>query len=309
MIVKDYVNDFCEIREMQFAAVTIKLKGNLSYVSFRGTDNTLVGWKEDFNMSFTCPVPSQLKAVDYVNRIARKVRGKIILGGHSKGGNLAVYSAAFCKKRIQKRILSVYSFDGPGFNQETLNKPEYERISLRTTTYVPQSSVIGMLLGHEEKYIIIQSDEKGLAQHDVYTWQLADKKFIELSTVDDKSRFIDKTLKKWLLDMSVDERKVFVDTIYEVLVTTQAKTLKELKQSAWKNLKIIHNSFKGLDDKTKKTLQTGFRYLIQSAKEEALTAINNKKKKDASSKRKRDKFLFFSNKEKKEQITSNKRSR
>ncbi|MBQ5777271.1 MAG: DUF2974 domain-containing protein, partial [Oscillospiraceae bacterium] len=152
-----YENIMDKESETQFSAVTVKLSPGLYYVAFRGTDDTFVGWKENFNMSFTFPVPAQALAVQYLEKIARRVHGKIICGGHSKGGNLAVYAAAFCKKSVQNRIAAVENFDGPGFDARVLSDPGYVAIRERVRTFVPKSSVVGMLLSHEEEYTIVDS--------------------------------------------------------------------------------------------------------------------------------------------------------
>ena len=157
-----YVNKIDEKTQTQFSAITIKINENELYISFRGTDNTLIGWKEDFNMGFVFPVPAQELAVDYIEKIASRHSENMLVGGHSKGGNLAVYSAAFCSEAVQNRIEIVYNFDGPGFDEKVLQKDGYKRICNKVNTFVPQSSVVGMLLNHEERYIIVHSTQLGL---------------------------------------------------------------------------------------------------------------------------------------------------
>ena len=138
--------------EEQFSAVTILMPNGMIYVSYRGTDNTIVGWKEDLNMSFKELVPAQTTAKNYLNKIAEKYKDKqIIVGGHSKGGNLAVYAAAYCEPKIQDRIIKVYNNDGPGFCDKVVNSEEYNRILNKVHTYIPKSSIIGRLLNHKEE--------------------------------------------------------------------------------------------------------------------------------------------------------------
>ena len=157
-----YSHLFDAATQTQFSAVTFRPSKNKLYVFFRGTDSTLVGWKEDFNMCFVCPVPAQSNAVDYLNRIAASNGGDITVGGHSKGGNLAVYASAFCEQAARRRITHIYNYDGPGFTEDVLNSDSYKSICVLVNTFVPQSSVVGMLLGHEEKYTIIHSTESGI---------------------------------------------------------------------------------------------------------------------------------------------------
>ena len=157
--------------EEQFSAVTIILPDDTIYVSFRGTDNTLIGWKEDFNMSFKSHLKSQIDAKDYLNNIATKYPNKKIrVGGHSKGGNLAVYASIFANSEVKSRIINVYNNDGPGFNEDITSTEEYKNAIKKVITYIPQDSIFGMLLNHEEKFIIVQSIQKGVMEHDVYSW-------------------------------------------------------------------------------------------------------------------------------------------
>ena len=172
-----YTSLFDEARQEQFAALTIRTGDGASYISFRGTDHSLVGWKEDFNMSFMTPVPAQRDAVAYLERAAKSLWGPLRVGGHSKGGNLAVYASAFCGRRFQKRIVSVYNNDGPGFDESVIATEGFQIIGERLHAYVPQSSIIGMLLEHAEQYAIVHSGQKGIMQHDPYSWSVLGKEF------------------------------------------------------------------------------------------------------------------------------------
>lgn len=254
--------------QMQFSAVAISLREDLHYIAFRGTDNTLVGWKEDFNMTFTCPVPAQEYAVNYLNRIAAALPGRLILGGHSKGGNLAVFAAAFCREDIQARIDSIYNFDGPGFDDRILETAQYHAIRERTRTFVPQSSVIGMLLGHEEQYTIVESTEKsGLMQHDIYSWQVERKSLAKLESVTTRSRFIDQTLKKRLAETPPAQREQFVDAMYAIFAQTNAKTVKELSDNWLDSAKAMLSVTRNLDEDTRKLIVHTLSILVRSAKE------------------------------------------
>ena len=155
-----YINKINYENPQQFSAVTTLLGDGSFHIAFRGTDDTIVGWKEDFNMGFMSAVPSQLDAVKYVNSVADEIDGKIIIGGHSKGGNLAVYSAVYCSDNIKNRIITVYNNDGPGFSKKILDSDEYAEVSDKIKTIIPESSVVGILLEHEEKFIIVKSTQK-----------------------------------------------------------------------------------------------------------------------------------------------------
>ena len=223
-----YVNRICDVEQKQFSAVSFLLPGGGVFVAFRGTDDTLVGWKENFNMSFMHPVPAQTEAAKYLEYIAERTEGKIYVGGHSKGGNLAVYSAVKSPPEVKERIAAVYNNDGPGFSKEFIEGEDYLSIRDRIHTLVPQSSVVGMMLEHEERYTVVKSTSVGLLQHNGLSWSVMGGGFIKLDSVDEQSRLIDRSLKNWLAEISIEDRERFVDELYEALSSTNAKTLTEL---------------------------------------------------------------------------------
>ncbi|MGN1317413.1 MAG: DUF2974 domain-containing protein [Lachnospirales bacterium] len=231
MEVFGFVNEIDLESQTQFSAITIKINEDTIFISFRGTDNTLVGWKEDFNMSFTYPVPAQIRAVRYINEITKYNNYKIILGGHSKGGNLAIYGGAFCNRNVQRRINKIYNFDGPGFLENFLESDEYKRICGRINTFVPQSSVVGMIFERKEKYKIVESDGIGILQHDIYLWRVERDRFVCLEDVDNSSKFFDYTIKKWIADLDYEQRQKFIDAIYTIMIETNSTTLKELSDN------------------------------------------------------------------------------
>ncbi len=252
--------------QTQFAAMTIELSPGELFLSFRGTDNTLVGWKEDFNMSFVCPVPAQELALEYVTEVASGETGMLLLGGHSKGGNLAVYSAAFCDRSIQDRIRAVYNYDGPGFDDQVLQSAGYQRVYERAHTFVPQSSIVGMMLGHEEQYSIVSSTQFGIWQHDVYSWQVERTSFVCLEHVTGGSRFVDFTLKEWLRSVEPSQREQFIDAIYEIMSQTNAKTMREMGDNWLINAITISKSIKNLDEDTRKAVVHTLSALLKSTK-------------------------------------------
>ena len=215
-------------RDMQFAAVTIDLPGGVHYVAFRGTDNTIVGWREDFNMAFESPVPAQTAASAYLTQVAADTEGPLILGGHSKGGNLAVYAAAHADPAIQARIRAICSFDGPGLDDATMASDGYAAIARRIRSFVPQSSVVGMLLAYHPEYTVVKSDALGLLQHDTFTWQVLGTRFIEAPEVDVGSQLVNQTVHAWLSRVTADQRRLFVDTLFDLLEATGASTMKEM---------------------------------------------------------------------------------
>jgi hypothetical protein len=169
---------------MQFSAECLDLPDGTMCVIFRGTDNTLVGWREDFNMAYQTQVPAQAAAAYYLSKAVKETDGPIRLIGHSKGGNLAVYAAAGVSAKIQDRIESIWSYDGPGMNMEMARSEGFGRIRPKIRSYIPQTSIIGLLMEYYEPYTVVRSTAKGLEQHDPLTWQVYGRRFEELPGVD-----------------------------------------------------------------------------------------------------------------------------
>ena len=260
-----YINKVDPIKEKQFSAVTILMPDNTIYVAYRGTDNTIVGWKEDFNMSFSELVASQTEAVNYLDNIAKKYKNPIRVGGHSKGGNLAVYAAAFCKKETQDRIINVYNNDGPGFCEKVINSEGYKNILNRVHTYIPQTSIIGRLLNHEETTTILKSTQTGIMQHDLYSWQVLGDKFVtdELTI---SSEFIDRTITDWLKAVDPEQREKFIDTFFEILNATQANTLSEISSNKIMNAKAMIKTYQNIDADTKEMMIKTLKELLSIGK-------------------------------------------
>jgi hypothetical protein len=247
-----YRNITDEEEPMQFAAVTFILPDNSLFIAFRGTDDSLAGWREDFNLSFTCPIRSQELAAAYVRDVASVYRGDIRIGGHSKGGNLSVYAAAFVPPHVQQRILTAYSNDGPGFLAPVLESPEYRKIAERVITLVPQSSVIGMLLEHDGEYHVIESTiHNGLFQHDPFSWSVAGPQFIHLDGLSKQGQRHDRVLRSWLSKLDAEERRKFTETLFGVLESTGAKTVSDLTEGRLNNIGTILRTFGNLDRETK----------------------------------------------------------
>ena len=240
--------------EKQFAAITILLDDGTCFVAYRGTDNTLIGWKEDFNLSFISPVPAQTASVRYLTGVAGQTTRPLRIGGHSKGGNLAIYAASQCSQHIQDRVVAVYSNDGPGLDDATFTSDGYMRIRDRFYSFVPQSSIIGMLLQHQENYAVVISHAIGLFQHNPYTWQVNRDGFEIIGAIRPGSRYMDATLKNWLSSVSMDERMIFVDTLFTILSSTNATTLQGLTMGWWKNAYVMLMKVKDIDSQTRKII-------------------------------------------------------
>ena len=273
-------------RGEQFAALAIETGDKTLYLSFRGTDDTLAGWKEDFELACMPEVPAQKKALDYVRDAAKQFpRKKLRLGGHSKGGNLAVYAGVFCPESVQRRIIAVWSNDGPGFHTDLLDLPEHRRIAERIYSIVPKSSVVGMLLEHEEDYTVVDSDQLGFMQHDGFSWQVMGDHFVTLRQVTRQAHLSDQELRKWVHGLSVEQREVFVNAMFDVLTASGAVTLTDLKDDSFKAVGAIIKAMKDLDKETRDGLWDFLAILFKSNLRMVLEGIQEETEKKRSNRR------------------------
>lgn len=250
-------------QDTQFAAVTFLLDDGSIMLAYRGTDNSLVGWKEDFNMSFQETVPAQRLAAQYLKDVAAEYGIPMRVCGHSKGGNLAVFAAASAPPMVQKRILEVYNHDGPGFSGAFLQSPGYQNVVSRIHTLIPQSSVIGMLLEHEDPYTVIRSKSVGIMQHDPYSWEVLGAGFLPMEDVTENSQFLDATIKSWCARMTNEERGKLVDALFALLNTAEVDRAAEIFYP--KNLRTYIRTLSG-DETLRKLLSTEFMGLVEAAK-------------------------------------------
>ena len=262
--IMNYVNRIDLDTEMQFAAVTIVLPDDMVYVAFRGTDETIVGWKEDLNLAFSEPVPGQRMSVEYLNRAAETFRGAFHVGGHSKGGNLAVYASMNCREAVRGRIVTIHDHDGPGFRPEVKAQGAYDEIAERICKTVPRSSLVGMLLYSEGEYEVVESRSIGLAQHNPYTWLVRDDGFLIADDIRSGRKFMDKALNQWILSLSQEEMHTFVDTLYQVLLASETDNLIDFTANWMKSLHGIRMALKGLDQQTQKVILQILRALLDT---------------------------------------------
>lgn len=241
-----FVNEVDPERDIQFSAVTADLADGTRFVAFRGTDHSIVGWREDFTMAFESPVPAQTAALAYLERAAEDGL-PLRIGGHSKGGNLACYAAAHASEESRALIHSIDSFDGPGLDDATIVSDGYARIRGRIHSYIPQSSVVGLLLAYHEDYTVVRANAIGLAQHDAFTWQVLGASFVEVDEVDRASQMMDHTVHAWLTQVSHDQRRVFIDTLFDILETTNATTFKDLTRDPRRSIAAIIQATRSTD--------------------------------------------------------------
>ncbi len=264
MLLNNHINMVDSSWELQFSAMTFLFEHGLLYLAYRGTDETLVGWKEDFNMALFTPIPAQEKALQYLNNIAACTHGKFFIGGHSKGGNLAVYAASKCREDIQERILTVFNHDGPGFPQGTLRDTVgFKRVAGRIRKYMPHSSIVGMLMESNEPYDIIECRKFGILQHDPFNWIVEGTAFKRVSNVYDHVAVKDASINQWINEMSAEEKRVFVESLYSVLTASGATTLLDF-MTGWRlHSKAMFEAIEATDPKTKELLQKIFTNLFE----------------------------------------------
>lgn len=252
IVLCDFVDVVDPAREMQFAAVTALLPDGTAYVAFRGTDNTLVGWRENFNMSFESPVAAQMEAVAYLERAALRTLRPLRVGGHSKGGNLASYAAAGISPESQARLIEIHSFDGPGLDDATIASPGYARIRPTLRSVLPRSSVIGLLLNHHAEYAVVASDAVGLQQHDPLTWQVLGTSFVRVDAVDKAGLLVDDIVHDWLRASTPEQRRSFVDSLFDMLDAANVSTLSEMGEDKLRASAAIISAARKLDPEARR---------------------------------------------------------
>lgn len=233
-VVRNYVNDIVTEAEQQFAAMEIVLEDGTSYVSFRGTDDTIIGWKEDFNLS-TGVVPAQKRAIEYLQKISEHTDGMLRVGGHSKGGNLAIYGSVMCKSAHEK-ILEIYSNDGPGFSREFQELPEMKEMMPKVIRIIPEYSIIGTLLEHEKEPVIVASSSKGLLQHDGFSWEVQGPALVRRDSLNKTAlRFIE-ILHKWIDGMDTEQKRLLIEDLFATLQASGYENLSEVQSGGLKSL-------------------------------------------------------------------------
>lgn len=261
-----FLEQFDDGEQTQFAAVTYRLPSGTLVVAFRGTDDSLVGWKEDFNMAFQYPVPAQVTAADYLARVAALWQNvPIVLTGHSKGGNLAVYAAMNAEDDVKDRIERIYSLDGPGFPEAVVNSFEYASVSDRIVKIVPDSSVVGMVLETPERCIVVKSDVEGIMQHFVFSWQMHGGEFDKVEDVASSSVTFNKALNKWLANLSKEQRERAVDALFAVLEASGAGSISAMMAAGPKVIPEMLGTYVGLSGEDRRNLNQALAIMLQAA--------------------------------------------
>lgn len=261
-----FVNKIDLKNEEQFCAMTFfKAVSNKNpFVAFRGTDDTIVGWKEDFNLA-SKTVPAQLDALEYLSFVAKNTSAKISVGGHSKGGNLAIYSAAFCEAKFKKRIERVYNFDGPGFSENVIQSKEMISLVPVLRSYFPKFSIVGRLFHHSGEFQVVESEAFGIMQHEPFSWHIVQGKFETIESFDKASEIFYKTFNEWVEGLSNEQRELFVETLFGTIAASGARTNSELEKNWFKNAMAILKAMGKIDKKTREEISALLKYFFDIA--------------------------------------------
>ncbi len=246
--VAKFIKETSEALEKQFCAMTFVLNENELFVAFRGTDETLTGWKENFNLSFMETTPSQKRALEYLEEIANHTNKEITIGGHSKGGNLAMYAYVFSKKDTKAKIKQVYNNDGPGLSKNILKKDELENIEQNIKTLMPKSSIIGNLLENYSQIEIVKSNSIGILEHDIYTWETLGNHFVKTKSLDKKTQELCNFLNKKINEIPDEKKKRIIDFFYEVMESFGVTDIEEAINKIGKNNSLLKKHNLSLED-------------------------------------------------------------
>lgn len=263
--IRDYLSLFDTEQQTQFAAMTFVYKNEFAYVGFRGTDTSLTGWRENFNMVYSPAVPAQEQAVRYLEAVAPRLPRRLVVGGHSKGANLAQYAALQASTAVQDRIERVYSHDGPGFKAGAFSPEDWNRLDGRIHRTVPQDSVVGMLMETQVDPRVVQSDGKGIDQHSVFTWQVDGDDFAYLEDLTDNAKFTDAVMSEWLARYSDEEAAAVVDALFKAIEASGAQNATEIFFGGAKTVGLITEAAKNIDDGARDTLAAALGTLAETA--------------------------------------------
>ncbi|MGT2896365.1 Mbeg1-like protein [Streptococcus entericus] len=243
-----YVNDVNPDYGRQFAAMVMCLPSlGHTQLIFRGTDDSLIGWKEDFNMSYMRTIPAQQAAFSYLREFLMDFSGKLVVSGHSKGGNLALYASSLVPATLQTKISAVYVFDAPGLHQSVLNSPGYQTIRPRVKAFRPEEAIVGIMLSSDVAYETVISQNRGLLQHDMSHWQVSETAFLRSSQLSQFSLSLEKTFNDWLNQYSNQELKLFFDTFFDLFFTSGIASLNDLSTPDPVRARAMLNTLRHLD--------------------------------------------------------------
>lgn len=235
VVLYDYVNHIDDVGAEQFCALTASIPDGTHFVAFRGTDDTIAAWREDFNMSARDAVPAQVDAAAYLQRAGWRFDGTLRVGGHSKGGNLSVYAAIKAPAELAARIADVYNYDGPGFRESVRSEAGFERIRGKVRMFLPQYSIVGVLLHNDFSYDIVESCETGTSAHNGFTWQVLGTRFVRCGRFSLRTRVYRDAIRGWADKLDLQQRQDLINAVFDALESTGARTLTDLTEQRVRN--------------------------------------------------------------------------
>ena len=238
----------------QFCAFTVKGKG-WNCICFRGTDETIIGWKEDFYLGCMDQIPAQKDALDYFTDALDSLKGKFYVAGHSKGGNEAMYVAINATLKQKKKISKVFNFDGPGFVKETMESENYKNISDKILSVYPECSIVGMIFHHPSNFDIVESSEFIVMQHDAFSWNIMGNDFVKKDKFKDESIFFHATFNQFYAAMSRQEMKNITDKLFDLFLNTGCRTLDDIDDDKLQvSAKVLYELYQ-LDSRDRKEIK------------------------------------------------------
>ncbi len=275
IMVKGFVNEVDLKAEKQFCAMCFDIGKTATVITYRGTDDTIIGWKEDFNMAFFTPIPAQKQAAEYLNSVVeRSNKEHYYVCGHSKGGNLATYSALLASEKVQNKIEAVYNFDGPGFKKTFIEAEKNNPIISKLNKICPDGAIIGAIFNSLEKCKFTKSTAKGLYQHDAFSWELLGREFIVAKHQSKTSKQFHDTLESWVERLTDKEKVDFVEALYKFFTVNETATLTDIASDKVGFLIGVLKT----DEKTKKTFFTLMNRLVKEKYFKKNTEKTTKKK-------------------------------
>ena len=271
-----FVSELDDEDQYQFAAVTFLLEDGTCYAAFRGTDDSIAGWREDFNLSYMSMTRGQERAVEYLNRKFSGSSPFIRAGGHSKGGNLAVYGCMYCVQDVQERIKEIYTNDGPGFIRTITGSDDYKRILPKIRKYTPEESIVGIILDSGAEAKLIKSSADGFLQHNPFSWQISRNRFIPAKKRSGGTVFLDKTLNSWVTSLDPDNRKVFIDVLFDAIQSSGAKTITEFTDDPMRAYNAFYKTLKALPQDRRATLLLVLQKLAETGTNQLVEGLLDK---------------------------------
>ena len=263
----NYVNEYDPDVQKQFAAMTYRLTMDVYLVVFRGTDDTLIGWKEDFHMTYMDHIPAQRRAASYLQHVMKEFpKGRFMVAGHSKGGNLAAYACSYLPDQLSEQVDAIFCYDAPGLNKSIIKTEGYQRIAHLIHRYVPQGSIVGMMLEVPEPATIVKSRAfGGFAQHDAFTWMVEKDGFVTLDQTSPDSQQMDQTLKQWVQEVPDSQLKKFFDTFFGLFLDAGVTSINDLMNlKNFSKIKDIFQNTQDLDPTEREMLERLAKQLIDT---------------------------------------------